>query len=640
MKQRPILVAAIGYIIGIWWGLYFKFSIILLYTIMIPIYYILRKQFKSYQKYKFKLITVKRYSRYLKLIIHFKAIFILVICSVISNSIVLFQNNRYESSYQDGENIQIMGIIVSEKIEKQYNNVYQIKVLNSKHFNLLIQISKKSKELEYGDKVKLQGEYKKPFEQKNYGGYNDKQYLKTLKISGRVKVKEIEIVAKKQLNVVLQFTNHVNLKIKERLQAIFTKEKAAILKGLLLGETEEIPEEVKENFQTSNISHILAVSGMHISYIIIGLQLLLKKQVGKTRTRMATIVILILYALITGGNPSIIRSVVMSIITIGSGMVHRKSDIWNSIAVSLLSILLYNPFLILDIGLQLSYLGTIGIVLFRPVIVKILNSIQSKKKAIEKVKEVLAVSLSAQIMIFFVVLYHFNIVGIYFLITNLLVSIIIGPILILAFFTIFISFVFNPLTRFFCFLLNIGLEFLSFVSNFSQLPLSKIYFPTPNIMVSLLYFVGILVGRKIYFIYHSDYLTATQKRVKNLMALFRYQLRKNKKKCLKLIFFIFIVLEILCLFPKDLKVYFVDVGQGDCTFIITPKNKTILIDGGGSKKDEFDVGKKTLIPYLLDRGYTTIDYIMISHFDQDHVRFYLIFIKRNKSKKYHNRKTI
>ena len=46
-----------------------------------------------------------------------------------------------------------------------------------------------------------------------------------------------------------------------------------------------------------------------------------------------------------------------------------------------------------------------------------------------------------------------------------------------------------------------------------------------------------------------------------------------------------------------------DVGQGDCTFIVTPKNKTILIDGGGTLSEEFDVGKKTLIPYLLDRGY-------------------------------------
>ncbi len=65
--------------------------------------------------------------------------------------------------------------------------------------------------------------------------------------------------------------------------------------------------------------------------------------------------------------------------------------------------------------------------------------------------------------------------------------------------------------------------------------------------------------------------------------------------------------------------YFVDVGQGDCTFIITPQNKKILIDGGGSLTDDFDVGKKTLIPYLLDRGCNLLDYVIISHLDTDHV---------------------
>ena len=74
------------------------------------------------------------------------------------------------------------------------------------------------------------------------------------------------------------------------------------------------------------------------------------------------------------------------------------------------------------------------------------------------------------------------------------------------------------------------------------------------------------------------------------------------------------------LIPKDLKMYFVDVGQGDCTLIVTPRNKTILMDGGGDLTGHFDVGKKTVIPYLLDRGFTSIDYVMISHFDQDHVR--------------------
>lgn len=84
--------------------------------------------------------------------------------------------------------------------------------------------------------------------------------------------------------------------------------------------------------------------------------------------------------------------------------------------------------------------------------------------------------------------------------------------------------------------------------------------------------------------------------------------------------------------PKDLKIYFIDVGQGDSTLIVTPRNKTILIDGGGSTSSEFDVGEKTLLPYLLDRGITKLDYIMISHFDQDHVGGLLTIMQKIKVK--------
>lgn len=91
-----------------------------------------------------------------------------------------------------------------------------------------------------------------------------------------------------------------------------------------------------------------------------------------------------------------------------------------------------------------------------------------------------------------------------------------------------------------------------------------------------------------------------------------------------------IIISIFKITPKNLKIHFVDVGQGDSTFIETPYGKTILIDGGGSSSKEFDIGKSTLLPYILDRGYTKIDYIFISHFDQDHVRFYPIFITGNR----------
>lgn len=115
-----------------------------------------------------------------------------------------------------------------------------------------------------------------------------------------------------------------------------------------------------------------------------------------------------------------------------------------------------------------------------------------------------------------------------------------------------------------------------------------------------------------------------------MIALAKYKFRQNRKKYISIVLIPIIVFSILKFIPKDLKIHFVDVGQGDCTFMETPYGKTILIDGGGSSTKEFDVGKSTLLPYVLDRGYTNIDYVFISHFDQDHVRFYPIFITGNR----------
>ena len=82
-----------------------------------------------------------------------------------------------------------------------------------------------------------------------------------------------------------------------------------------------------------------------------------------------------------------------------------------------------------------------------------------------------------------------------------------------------------------------------------------------------------------------------------------------------------VMLSVIKHIPKDLKVYFIDVSQGDSTLIITPRNKKILIDGGGNREEDvFNVGEKILIPYLLNRKINKIDYMVISHFDSDHVR--------------------
>lgn len=196
------------------------------------------------------------------------------------------------------------------------------------------------------------------------------------------------------------------------------------------------------------------------------------------------------------------------------------------------------------------------------------------------------------------------------------------------------SFIFFPIAEFLSGALEFFVNVLIFISNFSNLSFSKIYVVTPKISLVLIIYTIFVALNYIYKIYHDRTLSITKIRFKNLIAAYKYRFIQHKEKYKKRI--IIILLSVILLFfifhfiPKNLKIYFVDVGQGDCTFIVTPKNKTILIDGGGSTGSDFDVGESTLIPYILDRGYKKIDLMFISHFDQDHVGGLLTVLKELK----------
>ncbi len=310
-------------------GLYFKFSIVFFYILMIAIYFIGKKALRP--KRKFKLISFRRYFRYFKLYITKKVIILFIISSIISNLMVLCQNKKYQSLYQDNETLNIIGIIVSDKEELEYQDRYCVKVIYAnqdtkyKGTKLYLKLSKKIK-LEYGDKVEVTGKFIKPEVSRNYGGFSNKEYLKTLKIYGTVKADNVKVVDKNQANVIFMLANNVKIKLEENIDNLLDQEKASIFKGILLGDTSNIEDEIQESFRNSNISHILAVSGMHVAYIILGINLLFRTGLGKRQTRYLVILVLICYMFLTGFSPSIVRAVIMGIIVTLGEILHRKNE--------------------------------------------------------------------------------------------------------------------------------------------------------------------------------------------------------------------------------------------------------------------------------------------------------------------------
>ena len=356
--KRPIVVAIIGYIIGIIVGLYLQTSIVPFCICIIVTYIIYKKLNEKKESNKLKLFSIKRYFRYIKIFINSKIIFLMISTSIISNTLVLIQNYNYEKTYtqlSSKETITLTGIIISNKEEKQYYNKYKIEAkIQNKNYRFYIMTDKKIK-LEYGDKIKLNGEYKRPEVQRNYKGFDYSKYLKQLKIYGTIKCSKIEILDKEQTNKIFQIAEQTKTKIVDNTKSILDEETSSILLGLVLGYKADIDENTQENFKNASMAHVLAVSGMHIAYVILGINILFKRVLGKKNTYIFSIFILIFYMFITNFSPSVTRAGIMGILMLFSKIVYRKNDIYTAIAISLFLILIYNPFLILNVGLQLSY---------------------------------------------------------------------------------------------------------------------------------------------------------------------------------------------------------------------------------------------------------------------------------------------
>ena len=604
----------IAYIIGIIWGLYIK-NIALLLVIVSIIIVISR---------------LRKLKRYLKIIISKKIIVIMIIIFTISYTYVSICEKSFKDKYKNIEEITAVATIVGNPKEKEYKTTYKIKVEsvngNREYKNTYLQLEiKKANDgitYKYGQKLLIAGTFKEADGKRNNSGFDYKEYLKINKMHGIITAKQesIKVLKEKNLNIILININKCSNKIKENANKLFDKNEANLLSGILIGDKEGIEKEVQENFRDSNLSHMLAVSGAHVSYVILGITYALKKvKVNKLWSNMITIVTLCCFIFLTGASPSVIRACIMAIYIIIGHMMHRKTKLISSVSLSLLIILILNPYKLFDIGLQLSYGGTIGIILFSGVLAKkaklnnLLEGFVNKLKY--RVKQLIVVCVSANLIIFPIIAAHYSTMSLTFVISNICAGPILGVIIILGFITIFVSFISIDIAKPFALILNIFIQILMYITKIcSSLPFSKIYIKTPSLSQIIIYYMILI------FIYYICKIRKKKRRLIHRKLLRTVQNKKVQKLFIIVIILIFTSMQILKCLPSDLTIYFIDVGQGDSTLIVTPNHKTILIDGGGTEfESDFDIGKQTLLPEILGQGITKIDYLLISHFDSDHV---------------------
>ncbi len=492
----------------------------------------------------------------------------------------------FEKKYPEEKEIGEIFEIISIREETDY--YYKYKCKNQKNDKFIFY----SKNNYFpGDNVNVNGQFSKGDIARNYKGFNYRNYLKQYKIYGIIKSDKEEIVSrKKDIYFILAIIKSFLI---NQVEKNYDTDSQEFLKGILLGDTTGIENDIKESFRKSSISHVLAISGLHITYIVSGFEVIFSKIIKNKRKRSIVLcVFLIVFCLITGGSPSCIRACVMHIMIIISGLFYRKNNFFISLSLSFVILIMINPFYIYSTGMWLSYFGTFGVVVFSDFIGKMLK--RRFKKIPNVILSAFSTSCSAQITIFPLMIYFFNTISISFFIPNILVSYIIGPVLIIGYISLLFHF------KFIIILCEILVNLvLKIASTCEKIPFSKIYIKTPNIILIIVYYC-ILIYLIRFFHYEKFYFLRCVINKKFL----------NRK--LIIILTIAIMLSNINI-DRRLKIYFIDVGQGDCCVIRTPNNKTIIIDGG----EDFD--GRIVLPYLLDRGITKIDYIIISHFDSDHV---------------------
>ena len=394
----------------------------------------------------------------------------------------------FENTYKEKENMSGICEVVGIKEEKQYYDKYIVKVKNtptSKNNTKLIIYLKKRSEYKIGDILYFEGEFRKADGRRNYNGFNYRNYLKQNKIYGILIAEEVEKVDH-TFNIIGNIKQTAHLKIEE----LYKDEAKNFLKGILFGDSGNLSEDIKEDFRSSNISHILAISGMHVSYVVFGIELIMKNIIGNKKTRnFIEILILMFYAILTGLSPSCVRACIMTGMLILSSNIKRKNNVYISMVIAFIIIIMSNIYNLTNIGMWLSFFSTLGIVVFYSFF-KNLIKFKIKKLKFEKLIDVFLLSVSAQILIFPLIVFTFNTLSFTFFIANIFIYFLIGPIIAIGYISIFVVAFSLELARGLAlietFLINVIFKIAEICG---KIPFSKIYVPTPSILVIIIYYL-------------------------------------------------------------------------------------------------------------------------------------------------------
>jgi len=505
-------------------------------------------------------------------------------------------------------------------------------ILSNRHVPVdglvLIFLKEEDPSLRVGDRLRISCRLYPPRGFQNPGGFSFERHLAFERIhtigflsqqKGLVKLGE-------------EFKNPVTLRVerwRDHIRSFLNREAdprtCSIFKALVLGEQGDIPEEIKEYFILTGTAHLLAISGdqfgivalLSFSLLIWILKrsefLLLTLDVKKWAAGL-TIPCIVLYAFIAGGGISVIRAAIMVITFFLSILLNRERHLLHTLALAAFLILIVSPPSLFDVSFQLSFLAVLSILYWAPHIfqqfkkegIRVLLETSWKKNILKYMTLPLLVTGVAILGTAPFVAFHFNRFSPIGFLTNLFIIPWVGFLIVpLSLAASIFSFFSTPIAAFLIyvngFITHLLLKVLALLAS---IPYASFFISTPTPFEIILFYL-------------LFFLVVHLRKGKNIQYLFAG---------LCIVFVLDLAFwYVKDSFQKDLRVTFIDVGQGDSILIEFPKGRKMLIDGGGLYEDRFDVGKNVIAPFLWRKKISRIDTLALTHPDPDHLKG-LIFI--------------
>lgn len=458
------------------------------------------------------------------------------------------------------------------------------------------------------DYVKIRGTLEKLPHGNNPGEFDYGRYLKLHDIdavSYSFGFENINVLRETENNF---FKKKIILPVKRYSVNIIEKlvggEEGEFLKGLVLGERSNISKEVRQDFINAGVSHIIAVSGLNVAYVLIVITLFLQLFPIKTIYKSIIIFLLLLFYMnLTGNVPSIVRATVMASVFLYAQAIERKVISFNVISLAAIIILLLDPRQLFDAGFILSFWALISIILIYPKLYSLISNITWYKKLHEKgfsgkvTKAVIALfigTLAAQIGTLPITALMFKKISVVSLITNLFAIPLSNTALALGFYMILLSLFSGGIA-------GLIAEVIKFILHYLLISFS--YFSSFSFSVIETY-------RLDYFFLIIFYLIV-------IVLLFIPNLKLTVRLLtVILLFFNYFIYADIIHHSGNLRAAFLDVGNSSACLITTPSGKNILINCGTSNKS-FTSSEKNVIPYLKMMGIDKVDAMIITSLNKN-----------------------